>query len=164
MQQSALMDTGRRLCIINLLAGVNVMTVASITSSQVRHLRPVHIPHASRVRYLWLRSGQTSAGLLCIPALSSPSAFERTSQSVLQSCKSFRNNILSNQDDGKVQRNAVKLLDLLSDSLCSVVDKAELLRTVHPSEAFVKAAEKVSNEGIQYMNQLNVDVELYKVR
>ncbi|KAJ3069403.1 Mitochondrial intermediate peptidase [Podochytrium sp. JEL0797] len=56
---------------------------------------------------------------------------------------------------------AVKMLDALSDQLCSVLDASELVLNVHPSQQVVSDAAQGNSLLTSYMNSLNTDVKLY---
>lgn len=66
-----------------------------------------------------------------------------------------------NTDDGKL--TYIRKLDQLSDILCRVIDVAEFIRVVHPSQKWVDAAQQTHEMMFEYMNQLNTNVELYKI-
>ena len=52
-------------------------------------------------------------------------------------------------------------MDDISDSLCSVIDVAELLRNVHPDPEFRQAAHECFTDLSGYIQELNTNVELY---
>ncbi|KAJ3022483.1 UNVERIFIED_CONTAM: Mitochondrial intermediate peptidase [Siphonaria sp. JEL0065] len=56
---------------------------------------------------------------------------------------------------------AVKMLDSLSDQLCSVLDATELILNVHPERVVVDDAAQGNTLLTSYMNSLNTDVSLY---
>lgn len=58
----------------------------------------------------------------------------------------------------------VKLIDRLSDTLCGVIDLAELVRNVDPDQQWVQHADTAYNELCYFMNELNTHVGLYNVR
>ncbi len=57
----------------------------------------------------------------------------------------------------------IKRVDTISDILCSVLDTAEFIRNVHPSEDYVDIANKVSISLHSFFSQLNTHVGLYQV-
>jgi intermediate peptidase len=57
----------------------------------------------------------------------------------------------------------VKNLDRLSDLLCGVIDLCELVRNVHPDEAWVSESDSTYERLCSFMNELNTDTGLYKV-
>lgn len=65
-----------------------------------------------------------------------------------------------NTEDGKL--TYIRKLDQLSDILCRVIDVAEFIRVVHPSQKWVDAAQRTHEMMFEYMNQLNTNVDLYK--
>ena len=60
-------------------------------------------------------------------------------------------------------RRVVKNLDRASDMLCSVIDLAEFVRTAHPDQKFVQAANWAYEHLCSYMNTLNTNTNLYQV-
>ncbi|KAJ3388239.1 Mitochondrial intermediate peptidase [Entophlyctis sp. JEL0112] len=56
----------------------------------------------------------------------------------------------------------VKLLDALSDELCSVLDVTELVLNVHPAKDVVRDAAEANALLTSFMNELNTDVGLYQ--
>lgn len=57
----------------------------------------------------------------------------------------------------------IRKLDQLSDLLCRVIDVAEFIRVVHPSEKWVDSAQRAHEQMFEYMNELNTNVELYQM-
>jgi intermediate peptidase len=57
-----------------------------------------------------------------------------------------------------------KQFDRLSDLLCSVIDPCEFIRNVHEQPEWIQAANATFEYMWNYMNQLNTDTELYRVR
>jgi len=55
-------------------------------------------------------------------------------------------------------------IDRLSDTLCRLVDLAELVRNTHPNKAWVEAANQTYDDVLVYMNGLNTTPELAEVR
>lgn len=55
-------------------------------------------------------------------------------------------------------------IDRLSDTLCRLVDLAELVRNTHPDNAWVEAAHQTYDDVLVYMNGLNTTPELARVR
>lgn len=61
-------------------------------------------------------------------------------------------------------RKVVKIFDRLSDVICRVIDAAEVVQCLHPDRAWRRGAETVFEEMFSWMNTLNTDPRLYKVR
>ena len=57
----------------------------------------------------------------------------------------------------------IKQMDTLSDMICVVIDLAELIRHVHPSQSWVDAANEAYAILGRYIHQLNTNVKLYEV-
>lgn len=102
-------------------------------------------------------------GLFRNEKLTSPDGLVDFSKASLRKAKELvRTMILEakNTDDGKL--TYIRKLDQLSDTLCRVIDVAEFIRVVHPSQKWVEAAQKTHEIMFEYMNQLNTHVELYE--
>ena len=56
----------------------------------------------------------------------------------------------------------VTLLDDVSNSLCHIADAAELVRNVHPDEAYVAHASSAVQEIAGYMSEVNLDASVYQ--
>ena len=72
-------------------------------------------------------------------------------------------NRITNANTKEELRKVVKNLDRLSDTLCSVIDTAEFVRTSHPDPKFAQAANWAYEYLCSYMNVLNTNTELYQV-
>ncbi|CAH8383597.1 unnamed protein product [Eruca vesicaria subsp. sativa] len=55
----------------------------------------------------------------------------------------------------------IKAMDEISDTVCCVVDSAELCRQTHPDREFVEAAHKAAMDMNDYLHQLNTNHTLY---
>ncbi|KAF2611419.1 hypothetical protein F2Q70_00008120 [Brassica cretica] len=55
----------------------------------------------------------------------------------------------------------IKAMDEISDTVCCVVDSAELCRQTHPDREFVEAAHKAAIDMNDYLHQLNTNHTLY---
>lgn len=64
---------------------------------------------------------------------------------------------------GKVPRMEwIKRLDVLSDTICKVVDMAAFVRVSHPQTAMVLAAQQAHELMFDFMNELNTSTRLYE--
>ncbi|XP_031484257.1 mitochondrial intermediate peptidase, mitochondrial isoform X2 [Nymphaea colorata] len=57
--------------------------------------------------------------------------------------------------------DVIRAMDEISDTVCSVVDSAELCRNTHPDSEFVKEADKASVEMNAFLHLLNTNQSLY---
>lgn len=102
-------------------------------------------------------------GLFRNEKLKSPDGLIEFSKESLQKAKSLVKTMLleaKNTDHGKL--SYIRKLDQLSDILCRVIDAAEFIRVVHPSQKWVAAAQNTHEIMFEYMNQLNTNVDLYR--
>lgn len=102
-------------------------------------------------------------GLFRNEQLKSPDGLIEFSKESLQKAKSLVKTMLleaKNTDHGKL--SYIRKLDQLSDILCRVIDAAEFIRVVHPSQKWVAAAQNTHEIMFEYMNQLNTNVDLYR--
>ena len=56
----------------------------------------------------------------------------------------------------------VALVDGVSNSLCQIADAAELVRNVHPQEAYVSNASSAVQEVAGFMSEVNLDIGVYE--
>ncbi|XP_078174340.1 mitochondrial intermediate peptidase, mitochondrial-like [Carex rostrata] len=54
-------------------------------------------------------------------------------------------------------------MDEISNTVCSVIDSAELRRNTHPDREYVKEADKASMRIYEYLQELNTNTTLYNV-
>lgn len=100
-----------------------------------------------------------ATGLFDNPYLKDPQGLRTFGQESLVKAKSILNAI-RNDDTQQGKLLYIVRLDKLSDTLCRVIDLCEFVRSTHPSEAFVKAAQECHEEMFEFMNVLNTDVKL----
>lgn len=106
---------------------------------------------------------KTNVGLFRNSKLKTPEDLVGFSQESLQQAKLLVRTMLieaKNTEQGKL--TYIRKLDQLSDILCRVIDVAEFIRVVHPSQKWVDAAQRTHEMMFEYMNQLNTNVDLYK--
>ncbi|KAH8920962.1 zincin [Atractiella rhizophila] len=73
-----------------------------------------------------------------------------------------RDPLLASLDIRQQLFTIVARLDKVSDLLCGVIDLAELVKNVHPSQEWVEASEVAHAELHNYMNVLNTHVGLHR--
>lgn len=100
-------------------------------------------------------------GLFRNPELTSPQGFQKEAEKAVRRVKLLINRITNANTDEEL-RKVVKNLDRLSDILCSVIDTAEFVRTVHPDQKFSHEANRVYEYLCSFMNSLNTNRELYQ--
>lgn len=112
----------------------------------------------------------SSTGLFGQPSLTSPSAFLPLARRTTLRAKVIVNRMCAERPPPQSLEEAeiafltmVKNLDRLSDLLCGVIDLAELVRNVHPDQAWNEGANEAYEELCEYMNELNTHVGLYEV-
>lgn len=101
-------------------------------------------------------------GLFQNEYLSTPNGLIKFSKDSLQIAKNLvysMNDEVNKSEQGRL--NYIKKLDQLSDILCRVIDVAEFIRVVHPSQKWINAAQQTHEIMFEYMNQLNTNVDLY---
>lgn len=104
-----------------------------------------------------------NVGLFRNEKLKNPDGLIEFSKSSLKEAKGLVDSMLadaSTSEEGRL--HYIRKLDQLSDLLCRVIDVAEFIRVVHPSEKWIVAAQKTHEIMFEYMNQLNTNVELYQ--
>ncbi|CAG8724525.1 8778_t:CDS:2, partial [Racocetra fulgida] len=101
-------------------------------------------------------------GLFRNPELTSPKGFQKEAEKAVRRVKLLINRIVNANTDEELKK-VVKNLDRLSDVLCSVIDTAEFVRTVHPDQKFSQEANRIYEYLCSFMNSLNTNRELYQV-
>ncbi|WWD15863.1 mitochondrial intermediate peptidase 1 [Kwoniella shandongensis] len=114
-----------------------------------------------------LKSSQTSSGgggLFLLPPLATPKSLRPLTDRTLVLASAIVDRICQAPLDptGKELRQVVKNLDRLSDVLCGVIDLCELVRNVHPSDAWVEESERAYEILCSFMNELNTSRGLYE--
>ncbi|KAF7731691.1 Mitochondrial intermediate peptidase [Apophysomyces ossiformis] len=90
--------------------------------------------------------------------------FDYATKQAIQRAQLIVERICKAPENGPAEmRKVVKNLDRLSDTLCSVIDMAELIRNAHPDEKIMEAANKTYSDLCSYMNTLNTDVRIHQV-
>lgn len=96
-------------------------------------------------------------GLYGLPGLRRPRDWLDMKQQALNACNKLVEKILSDRGSDVLYE-----FDEISDTLCNVLDAAELARNVSPDPAHVEASESVLRELSQYMQELNSNGNLYE--
>ncbi|ODV89167.1 hypothetical protein CANCADRAFT_32504 [Tortispora caseinolytica NRRL Y-17796] len=104
-----------------------------------------------------------NAGFLMVPGLKGPTDLIDFSNKCLEKSHILLKRILTDGAEGKELNKIVKLLDVLSDTLCQAIDLSEFIRTSGVSPAFSRAAEQVYERMFEFMNILNTSEELYQL-
>ncbi|KAJ1977459.1 Mitochondrial intermediate peptidase [Dimargaris verticillata] len=99
-------------------------------------------------------------GLLYHPLLTERNGFLVAAERTLIRAKQLVDRIVS-AEDATARRQVVKMMDQLSDELCSIMDIAEFVRMAHPDEAYRSTAHQAYSQLFEFMNTLNTHPELY---
>jgi intermediate peptidase len=109
-------------------------------------------------------SGISYTGLFGEEALTTPGSFRALANATIRRAQLITDRVVRARQSREEMLRVVKNLDRLSDMLCGVIDMAELVRNAHPDTAWITCADEVYDKLCEYMNTLNVNVELYEVR
>ncbi|KZV09804.1 1-Oct [Saccharomyces cerevisiae] len=102
---------------------------------------------------------KNKTGLFKNPYLTSPDGLRKFSQVSLQQAQELLDKMRNDfSESGKL--TYIMNLDRLSDTLCRVIDLCEFIRSTHPDDAFVRAAQDCHEQMFEFMNVLNTDVSL----
>ncbi|KAL7107300.1 hypothetical protein ACP275_06G045800 [Erythranthe tilingii] len=97
-------------------------------------------------------------GLYGFDHLKTPKGFNRMVDDAIE-----RSNELVNYIAGMPSApEIIKSLDEISDTVCTVIDSAELCRHTHPNREFVEEASKASFRLYEYLSYLNSNHSLYR--
>jgi len=102
-------------------------------------------------------------GFLLNKQITSPDDFKPVTLYTLRRAQYIVERILRASSEEE-QLRLVTDIDRLSDTLCRLVDLAELVRNTHPDNAWVEAAHQTYDDVLVYMNGLNTTPELSQVR
>jgi intermediate peptidase len=111
-----------------------------------------------------IHTSSIPSGLFGEHALTTPQSFHALAVANVRKAQAITQRVLDAPRSREEMFKVVKNLDRLSDTLCSVIDLAELVRNSHPDATWVKMADDIYDQLCEYMNTLNVSVELYEVR
>jgi intermediate peptidase len=103
-------------------------------------------------------------GLFAIPELQQPSDFVRMASQAMADCDDLRSS-LESAAPCSTHLEAIDVLfrlDRISQTVCNVIDAAELARSVHANEAWRDAAHRAFIVLSDYIAQLNADPTLYQ--
>ncbi|XP_051138147.1 mitochondrial intermediate peptidase, mitochondrial [Andrographis paniculata] len=96
-------------------------------------------------------------GLYGFDDLKTPKGFQRMVEDAIE-----RSDELVNYIGGMPSApEIIKAMDEISDTVCKVIDSAELCRHTHPDREFVEEASKASLRINEYLNYLNSNPSLY---
>ncbi|KAL3524177.1 hypothetical protein ACH5RR_017011 [Cinchona calisaya] len=99
-----------------------------------------------------------ATGLYGFNHLKTPKGFQRFVDDAIE-----RSNELVNYISGMPSApHIIQSMDEISDTVCSVIDSAELCRATHPDRVFVEEASKASLRINEYIHYLNTNHSLYK--
>ncbi|XP_052726529.1 mitochondrial intermediate peptidase, mitochondrial isoform X8 [Vigna angularis] len=103
------------------------------------------------------RAFSAPTGLYGLPHLKTAKGFQSFVDEAIQRSGELISYICKKQPAGEVMR----AMDEISDTVCSVVDSAELCRHTHPDREFVEEASKASMRINEYLHYLNTNHDLY---
>ncbi|WVY99314.1 hypothetical protein V8G54_025384 [Vigna mungo] len=104
-----------------------------------------------------VRAFSAPTGLYGFPHLKTAKGFQSFVDEAIQRSGELISYICAKQPASEVMR----AMDEISDTVCSVVDSAELCRHTHPDREFVEEASKASMRINEYLHHLNTNHDLY---
>ncbi|KAK6132170.1 hypothetical protein DH2020_034095 [Rehmannia glutinosa] len=96
-------------------------------------------------------------GLYGFDHLKTPKGFQRMVDDAIERSNELVNHIAGMPSAPEI----VKAMDEISDTVCTVIDSAELCRHTHPDREFVEEASKASLRLNEYLHYLNSNPSLY---
>lgn len=115
-------------------------------------------------RTLWRRPSKSilsrKPGVFALPGLHSAADWQQVAIDCTRVCERLAKEIRNYESNRDV--NLLRKFDELSNSLCIVLDTAELCRNVHPDPEFCNAAEDAYFSVSAMVQNLNADYQLYK--
>ncbi|KAJ4828412.1 Mitochondrial intermediate peptidase [Turnera subulata] len=131
------------------------------SKARFKHILQIPNPVRSMTRHFSSRAvprpdGATT-GLYGFDHLKTPQGFQRFVDDAVE-----RSGELVNYISGKPSpAEVIRAMDEISDTVCSVVDSAELCRHTHPDREFVEEASKAIMRINEYLHYLNTNHTLY---
>ncbi|KAI5066889.1 hypothetical protein GOP47_0017417 [Adiantum capillus-veneris] len=104
-----------------------------------------------------IRQSASATGLYGYDVLKSASGFQAFAQDAIEKSEDLIERIRQTQPS----METISLFDELSDTVCTVVDSAELCRNTHCDSEFVEEASRASMTIYEYLNRLNTNPVLY---
>ncbi|KAK8587191.1 hypothetical protein V6N13_086193 [Hibiscus sabdariffa] len=103
------------------------------------------------------RQNSSPTGLYGFDHLKSPKGFQRFVDDAIERSAELVDYISGMPSSVEI----IRAMDEISDTVCSVVDSAELCRQTHPARGFVEEANKASMRINEYLHFLNTNHTLY---
>ncbi|XP_022736713.1 mitochondrial intermediate peptidase, mitochondrial isoform X2 [Durio zibethinus] len=103
------------------------------------------------------RQNASPTGLYGFDHLKSPKGFQRFVDDAIERSGELVDYIAGMPSSAEI----IRAMDEISDTVCSVVDSAELCRQTHPARGFVQEANKASMRINEYLHFLNTNHTLY---
>eukprot|EP00435_Cladocopium_sp_Y103_P072969 s699_g41.t4 len=100
---------------------------------------------------------RSQGALLGIKGLERAENFPTLAREAVQESRQRLTNL-----EGRSPGELVSLVDGVSNSLCQIADAAELVRNVHPQEAYVSNASSAVQEVAGFMSEVNLDIGVYE--
>ncbi|CAJ1958591.1 unnamed protein product [Sphenostylis stenocarpa] len=104
-----------------------------------------------------VRTFSATSGLYGFPHLKTPKGFQPFVDEAIQRSEELIRYICTKHPAAEIMR----AMDEISDTVCCVVDSAELCRHTHPDREFVEEASKASMRINEYLHYLNTNHDLY---
>mmetsp|Transcript_38222 Transcript_38222/g.46633 ORF Transcript_38222/g.46633 Transcript_38222/m.46633 type:complete len:757 (-) Transcript_38222:59-2329(-) len=157
---------------VNILRHHHLRTGTSLIANQnlFQHLRPYSTSNSISKNDISNSKNSplnhNKPGLFSLPSLHNPCDFLKLTQNAITTCDDIRNALTStNSTTSATTTDPRKILhefDRLSNSICTVIDAAELCRSVHTSPEWRAAAQKCFSLLSDYISSLNSDEGLYR--
>ncbi|KAH7387180.1 hypothetical protein KP509_16G009600 [Ceratopteris richardii] len=107
--------------------------------------------------FAWTGGTRGSTGLYGYDVLKCASGFQAFAEEAIRKSEDLIERIRQMPPS----METISLFDELSDTVCTVVDSAELCRNTHSDSEFVEAASQASMTIYEYLNRLNTNSVLY---
>jgi intermediate peptidase len=166
------------------LSSISTSTSSPSSSSSSSSSSRLYRPQQEQTQLKRSANDQKKSGLYGLVGLQAPRDFERLAVDAIDRVNDIISDIKRTQNEKVVQgcrgnakgdvtvikdkigtwreKNIVHQLDEISDTICAVVDVAELCRNTHPDREFVQAAERTYLKLQNFVQTLNGNVHLYQ--
>mmetsp|Transcript_10079 Transcript_10079/g.18343 ORF Transcript_10079/g.18343 Transcript_10079/m.18343 type:complete len:791 (-) Transcript_10079:6-2378(-) len=145
----------------------NAVTRGSLVVGTSRTFRTLSGEPASASTTASMTANKDTGTLFSVPGLRQPADFCVLAANAIRTCDGIRADLASIADSNEPPqsveeaRRILHTLDDISNTVCSVIDAAELCRSVHVSSKWRESASNAFDQMSQYISHLNADTNLY---
>ncbi|WCJ36511.1 Mitochondrial intermediate peptidase mitochondrial [Euphorbia peplus] len=131
--------------------------MSTVLRQAASHSYVHHFRNSVRLKARCFSTGAASTGLYGFDHLKTAKGFGRFAEEAIERSGELVDHISTMPSSPEI----IRAMDEISDTVCSVVDSAELCRQTHPDREFIEEAIKASMRINEYLHYLNTNHTLY---